>query len=364
LILLDISMPEMNGFEVCAQLKSNPRLSSIPVIFLSALSDTQDKVKAFHAGGLDYVTKPFQLEEVQARVETHLQIHRLQSALQLHTNHLEELVLSRTRELAEAHHRLQILDRTKSDFLNLISHEFRTPLNGLFGVGDLLLAQLGNDEEGNEMRQLFALSRTRILTILEDALLLTQIEVEEEKFTSHPISLVSVLRSAITEVNELSWPGQITLAVLPAELRQCLILGTEELMVKALRALLEVSLKFLGTTSNIHVSCEVCSGDPRILIENHSATMPSAAASKFFDIFSISEAVTRHGDIGLGPALAYRILSLFGASVTLEIHEPTGIKITVSFNRTVQQPSENPGLTSGPYLPANVSDAQREMANN
>jgi response regulator RpfG family c-di-GMP phosphodiesterase len=76
LILLDINMPEMDGFEVCRRLKADDKLAGIPVLFLSALSETQDKVNAFRTGGVDYITKPFQLEEVRARVETHLELHR------------------------------------------------------------------------------------------------------------------------------------------------------------------------------------------------------------------------------------------------------------------------------------------------
>jgi len=76
LILLDINMPEMDGFEVCQRLKADDKLSPIPVLFLSALSETRDKVNAFRAGGVDYITKPFQLEEVRARVEIHLEVYR------------------------------------------------------------------------------------------------------------------------------------------------------------------------------------------------------------------------------------------------------------------------------------------------
>jgi CheY-like chemotaxis protein len=76
LILLDINMPEMNGFEVCERLKADKNLASIPVIFLNALNETEGKIKAFQCGGVDYVTKPFQFEEVQARVETHLKLQR------------------------------------------------------------------------------------------------------------------------------------------------------------------------------------------------------------------------------------------------------------------------------------------------
>jgi sigma-B regulation protein RsbU (phosphoserine phosphatase) len=78
LILLDINMPEMNGYEVCEHLKADEVLAGIPVIFISALTDQLDKVKAFATGGLDYITKPFQMEELHARVETHLKLRRLQ----------------------------------------------------------------------------------------------------------------------------------------------------------------------------------------------------------------------------------------------------------------------------------------------
>ena len=87
LILLDINMPGMNGYEVCERLKSSARLSDIPVIFISALNATEDKVKGFRSGGVDYVSKPFQFEEVQARVETHLKLRR---ALQAERDLLEK----------------------------------------------------------------------------------------------------------------------------------------------------------------------------------------------------------------------------------------------------------------------------------
>jgi sigma-B regulation protein RsbU (phosphoserine phosphatase) len=82
LILLDIRMPEMNGYEVCEHLKVDEKTRDIPIIFISALDATQDKVKAFQVGGLDYITKPFQVEEVLARVETHLSLRKLQTMLQ------------------------------------------------------------------------------------------------------------------------------------------------------------------------------------------------------------------------------------------------------------------------------------------
>jgi len=89
LILLDINMPEMNGYEVCEHLKADETLQGIPVIFISALTEQLDKVKAFAFGGVDYITKPFQMEELHARVETHLKLRRLQIELEEYSRHLE-----------------------------------------------------------------------------------------------------------------------------------------------------------------------------------------------------------------------------------------------------------------------------------
>jgi sigma-B regulation protein RsbU (phosphoserine phosphatase) len=91
IILLDIMMPEMDGYEVCRRLKQMEGLKDIPIIFISALHETLDKVKAFSAGGVDYITKPFQFEEVEARVRTHLNIRRLQVTLERQNRQLSEL---------------------------------------------------------------------------------------------------------------------------------------------------------------------------------------------------------------------------------------------------------------------------------
>jgi putative two-component system response regulator len=102
LILLDITMPELDGYEVCKRLKQDTLLRGIPVIFLSALSSTDDKIKAFQCGGVDYITKPFQFEEVLARVETHLRLRSLQTALEYQNQNLEQLVAEKVREISES----------------------------------------------------------------------------------------------------------------------------------------------------------------------------------------------------------------------------------------------------------------------
>jgi len=100
LVLLDISMPDMDGYEVCQSIKSNEKLKEIPVIFISALSETFDKVKAFSVGGVDYIPKPFQVEEVYARIETQLKVRRLQMELKKNIQTLEERVLAQIKEIS------------------------------------------------------------------------------------------------------------------------------------------------------------------------------------------------------------------------------------------------------------------------
>ncbi len=99
IILLDIMMPDMNGYEVCRLLKLHKTMKDVPVIFISALSNPMDKVSAFTCGGVDYITKPFQQEEVVSRVRTHLQLRAMQRALERQNESLEELVQQKVQEI-------------------------------------------------------------------------------------------------------------------------------------------------------------------------------------------------------------------------------------------------------------------------
>ncbi len=328
LILLDINMPEMNGYEVCESLKASQALRAIPVIFLSALTETQDKVKAFHSGAVDYISKPFQFEEVHARVETHLELYALQQSLKLDNEHLELTVAERTFQLAEANQRLTLLDRSKSEFLKLISHEFRTPLHGLLGVGELLLDGMPPTDDKNRLQGIFDRSRQRILSILDDALLLTQIDVNKEPFSTAPVSLCAALTSAIEKTAEFAKFREVTLTPPPPD--RDVVLADENLLVRALQALLETAIKFSEKGGTVRLSYSVAPTPRRFLIVTEGRKVPDPALPKFFDLFSIGDAITPGGDLGVGLPLAYRILSLFGLSLSVANREPSGIELATT----------------------------------
>jgi signal transduction histidine kinase len=125
LILLDIQMPGMDGYEVCQRLKDDEMTQDIPVIFLSALDSTEDKVKAFRVGGVDYITKPFQLEEVLARVEAQLMLFKQWREI--------EKFLRRERSYYER------LSQTKEDMMRMASHDLKNPLGIILGYSEMLL---------------------------------------------------------------------------------------------------------------------------------------------------------------------------------------------------------------------------------
>jgi len=127
MIFLDINMPEMNGYEACQQLKSDPRTRDIPVIFISALTETLDKVKAFQVGGVDYITKPFQFEEVHARTEVHLKLVRAHRAIEEKNEELKRALADL--KIAQQH----LVQSEKLAALGVltagIAHEINNPVN-------------------------------------------------------------------------------------------------------------------------------------------------------------------------------------------------------------------------------------------
>ncbi len=146
LILLDVNMPTMNGLELCARIKANPMTCKIPVIFLTGISTLEGRIEAFRAGGVDYIAKPFQFEEVQARINTHLKLAQEEAVVRRQRDHLEQAVLERTAELE------QDIEKRKAVEANLALQVLATEEAFVYTVYALARAAEANDEDtGNHI---------------------------------------------------------------------------------------------------------------------------------------------------------------------------------------------------------------------
>lgn len=169
LILLDVVMPGMDGFETCRRLKAEPKTREIPVIFMTALADTENKVKGFEIGSVDYVTKPFQQEEVLARINTHLVIRKLQRELQIRNEELDA-------------------------FGHTVAHDLRNPLSAIMGFADLLVETAADRLDAESLEYLEDLRRAsyKMNEIIETLLLLARISKGAE-IESQPLNMRDIV---------------------------------------------------------------------------------------------------------------------------------------------------------------------------
>ena len=321
LVLLDIRMPGMDGYEVCRRFKADERLRSIPIIFLSAFSETADKTHAFEVGGVDYVTKPFAEAEVLARSHTHLQLSR-------HQHHLEELVRRRISELAEAHRRLRIWDDAKTQWLNMLSHEMRTPLTGIFGISELLFMDLPADSGRHVLRVSYDRSRARIEKLMDDALTLARIDVEAEAFAGKKVQLARVLREALAAV-----AAEVPAAGVAADIsgvEQSVVLGDAKLFSRAFYDLLLTATLCVQDGESIVMAARVAGGEVKVTVATGGRGISSQALKTFFEVGGQCELVKNGGDFGLGAALASRIMRLFNGHVSVRNGSEGGIVMEVS----------------------------------
>lgn len=307
LILLDVMMPGMNGYETCRKLKENPDMRDVAVIFLSAMNETDDKIKGFEAGGVDYITKPFQLDEVIVRVKTHLTVRKLQKELQKHNEHLETLVAERTRQLEHAYKRVKNLERLKGEFLSMISHELRTPLNGVLVIGELIFQERRKMGLEDDLEELYLRSRLRIEQLLDDSRFLNDIDAADlaPVVDSYPLDAVFEGQSVRTAVE------------IEAGIAMPKISGDIMLLKKAMDNILKTAKCFNRKKELVEVSISVAAGKVLVRCRLEEFTVSEENALNFFELASVARQGSAAQEQALAPVVAKKIFELFGGDIKM-----------------------------------------------
>lgn len=320
LILLDILMPTMNGYEVCRQIKENAKTAHIPIIFMTALSDVDSVIEGFAVGAVDYVVKPFRKEIVLARIKTHLKMQQLNSELQDKNARLESL-LAEQREVSEM----------KSRFISVVSHDLRTPLTIILTTNGLL-QQFGQNMT-EEKRQIYYnrinSSVTKMKLLLNDILLASKSELNQIKFNPEMINLDLFCQEIFREFEFLSietHPAIFTKEVDP----DLAIAIDRSLMWHVLSNLYTNAIKYSDHGHRIHFS--VIQEDQQVIfkIEDEGIGIPAGDLAKLFEPFRRAGNVGAVSGSGLGLWIVKEFVEMHGGTIRVMSSEGKGTAFTIA----------------------------------
>lgn len=347
LILLDVLMDGIDGFETCMRLKADPKTAHIPVIFITALDNIEDKIRGFETGGVDYVTKPFQHEELIARLRTHLTIRYLQEQLEASNRILEQRVAERTasleaanRELERARDAAEAASRAKTEFLNNISHELRTPLNPVIAVTDLMKdTQL--DAQQQSYMEMVEESAHELLHIINDLIELSNLEAQDIEPEKYPFSPASVINDAYAKINRRVLSAGLSLKVSIADNLPDSLKGNPDLLLRVLLRLLDNAVKFTNE-GEIIAAVEPLESDDKnqwicFSVKDTGVGISPDRLQKIFQDFTQADgsARRRYGGLGLGLTMARKLVDLMGGKITAESTKGQGstFHVTLPFDR-------------------------------
>jgi signal transduction histidine kinase len=378
LILLDIIMPGINGYETCTKIKKSKGTEETPIIFMSVLGKTFNKVKAFESGAVDYVMKPIDTQELLSRVHTHLTIKKLRDELKDSNINLEQRVRRRTAQLSEANLQLQkeiserkqaqeslkkahvelekkVANRTteleaakekaeaaslaKGVFIANMSHEIRTPINGIIGFA-YLIRNSDLSEKQREQIKYIELSCEHLLSVINDILDLSKIEAGQLKLEKSEFHLPTIVQTVIETLTPNSREKKLALNChIEPGVPQDLI-GDPTRLRQILFNLIYNAIKFTGA-GEVCLRCQKKDHANRSVILQFSVTdtgigLTKEKFDKIFERFAQADmnVMNQYGGTGLGLSISKQLVELMGGQIWVDSVPGHGSQ----FNFTVKFP--------------------------
>lgn len=335
LVLLDVNMPVMNGFETCRVMRENVTMKDIPVLFLTALNEINDVVAGFEAGGQDYIIKPFNSKELLSRVKTHIELKHTKDQLKLVNQWLEERVQERTMELQQANSyleaankELQALDKAKADFLNIISHEINTPLNGIVGFVGILKDELAHSEL-YEMLQYLEISVRRLERFSRISLRITALGTRNLAIIKEVIRLDKLIESTKKRLAEQIAEKGIDLHI-EGEIANISICGENELIELCFESILKNAIVYSPDGGKITINIISNSEETICTFIDQGSGFSTNALKNLYQLFAPGE---QHfeGNKGLDLALVKFIVDAHKGEIKVSNNEGQGATVTLIF---------------------------------
>jgi signal transduction histidine kinase len=307
LILLDVNMPEISGYEFCVRLKADARLAEIPVIFVSALGETLDKVRGFEVGGVDYITKPFQIDEVRARVTAHLELRR------------------QRREAQSSYEKLRESERLRDSLVQMIVHDLRSPLSAVCSYLEIFAAEakekLGAQTQADVASAMHAArSMARMINGILDV---SKMEARMMKLEVCECDLVRVIGQSLDDFESLVGARQIDFEhpTPPA-----VVLADEEIVARIVQNLLANALRLTPSGGKIRVGIVIEAEHTRVFVTDTGPGIAADFHRKIFDKFAQVDTRTsaRNQTTGLGLAFCKLAVEAHGGHIGVDSQEGNG----------------------------------------
>lgn len=318
LILLDIMMPEMDGYEICEQLKAEPKTKEIPVIFVSAKDETIDKVRAFGLGAVDYIPKPFHVDEVLARIENHLSLRKLQKQLKEQNALFQQEIMIRQQTeqaLQKANQELAKSNAELEQFAYVTSHDLQAPLATIVSYAQLLQQSYESklDNQANEYINYIVNGCSRMQDLIEDLLAYSRVEKNQKTFSV--VDINNIIDTACSNLQSTIHRNHATIIYhnLPT------VMGDSSQLLQLFQNLIDNSIKYRREEPpKIEISVEPKENEYLFIVKDNGIGIDSKYFEKIFQIFQRLHSSQEYSGTGIGLAICQKIVELHGGRIWVE----------------------------------------------